>query len=248
MYFFTEQKTLKSKIGCIFENIIIRKADIILVANHYRAIIMKKYYNLKNIPIVFENIRYLQLDEKNIEEFEKKYEYLDDIKKFKIVSTSGYQETLLEKKLIDEISIMENVELFFIGVDKLKNDTKYKNIYFLPRVNLDELKIFLKKMDAGYVGYEIKNINTKYCASGKIYEYIYEELPILAYKNIPLKCFMEKNEVGVSGDNFGELIKVLQRNYPKYKENTLKFKKKIDFLRTDNINKVIREIHERIDV
>lgn len=234
MYFFKEQKTLKSKIGCMFENFIIKKATIVLTANHYRARIMKKYYSLKTRPIVFENIRYLEKKEISTE-IKDKYNYLNKLKTFKIVSTAGYEETFVEKKLVDEVADLEGIDLFFIGVEKRNNkEVVKKNIHFLPKLSLEELKIVLGKMDVGYVGYDIINLNTKYCASGKIYEYLYEELPILAYKNIPLKAFVEENKVGLSGDNFKELIKNLQNNYENYKKNTIKLKNKLEILKENN--------------
>ena len=242
MYFFEEQKTLKSKIGCIFEKIMIKKATIVLTANQYRARRMKKYYSLKTQPIVFENIRYLEI-EKISEELKNKYNYLDKFKTFKIVSTAGYKHTLVEKKLVDEVSELENVDLFFIGTEKINNREIFnKNIHFLPKLSLEELKVVLGKMDIGYVGYDIVNLNTKYCASGKIYEYLYEKLPILAYKNIPLKIFVEENKIGLSGDNFKELIEKLKNNYKYYKENTIKLKNELETLRKNNEKNITLEI------
>ena len=118
MYFFEEQKTLKSKIGCIFEKKLIKKANIILVANKYRARIMKKYYNLKLEPIVFENIRKLKDTQENIN-FENKYSDFFEENSFKIISTSGYQNTNIENQLIKAVLEMkENVKLYFIGNNK----------------------------------------------------------------------------------------------------------------------------------
>ena len=102
-------------------------------------------------------------------------------------------------------------------------------------------------MDAGYVGYDIINLNTKYCASGKIYEYLYEGLPILAYKNIPLKCFVEENKIGLSGDNFKELIKNLQNNYENYKENITKLKNELEILKDNNEKNVALDILNTIN-
>ena len=93
---------------------------------------------------------------------------------------------------------------------------------------------------------ETKNLNTKYCASGKIYEYLYEGLPILAYKNIPLKRFIEKYKIGVSGDNFNELINELESNYDKYKKNIERVKNKISELEKENILLVVQQIIQRI--
>lgn len=242
MYFFKDQHTLKSKLGCIFESKMIKKADVVMVANSYRARIIKNYYNLSYFPVVFENIRKLSDTEKKLD-FEKKYNYLKN-SKFKIVATGGFQNTPSENKLIDEILSLDMVEIYFVGNNKkinLSNEKKEK-VYFIDKVNLEELKYILKNMDIGYVGYEIINLNTKYCASGKIYEYAYEELPILSYKNIPLKNFIEEYKVGVAGENFKDLILELKDNYNLYKRNTLELKDKTEELEKNNILKVVNEI------
>lgn len=250
MYFLEEQKTLKSKIGCIFEKKLIKSANIILVANKYRARIMKKYYSLKIEPIVFENIRKLEDIQKEIN-FENKYSNFFRGDSFKIISTSGYQNTDIENQLIKAVLEMkENIKLYFIGnnkpIDQNLMAKDNKKIYFINRVSLEELKYILKQVDIGYVGYEIINLNTKYCASGKIYEYLYEGLPILAYKNIPLKRFIEKYKIGVSGDNFNELINELESNYDKYKKNIERVKNKISELEKENILLVVQQIIQRI--
>ncbi len=244
MYFFKDQHTLKSKLGCIFESAMIKRADAIIVANSYRAKIVKNYYNLKYFPIVFENIRKLS-DAKKYLDFEKKYNYLKN-NKFKIVATGGFQNTPSENKLINTILDLDMVEIYFVGNNKkmtFSNEKKGK-IHFIDKVNLEELKYLLKNMDIGYVGYEIVNLNTKYCASGKIYEYAYEELPVLAYKNKPLKHFIDEYKIGVSGENFKDLILELKDNYYLYKKNTLELKNKIEKLEKNNILKVVNEIEK----
>lgn len=246
MYFYEEQHTFKSKLGCIFEAKMIKKADILIVANEYRADIVKEHYKLSERPIVFENIRALPEIKMGINS-NKKYQHLKNYK-FKIVSTSGFQNTPSERQLIDAVLQFDDVELYFVGNNlpiKL-NENQQKKIHFIGRVPLEELKVILTYMQVGYVGYEIINLNTKYCASGKIYEYSYEELPILAYKNIPLKNFVEKYQVGVAGENFEELIVELRENYSKYNKNTLKLKSKINKIINKNLEKIKKQILSNI--
>ena len=138
------------------------------------------------------------------------------------------------------------MELYFVGnntkPNQILNEDELKRIHFIGRVPLEELKFILQHMDIGYVGYEIVSLNTKYCASGKIYEYAYEKLPILAYKNIPLKKFINEYRVGVCGDNFVELILELKNNYEFYKKNTLILKNKIEILEKQQLIEVIQKI------
>lgn len=247
MYFCREQKHLKSKIGCFFEYIMLKKVNIIIVANKYRARIMKKAYNLDKKILIFENIR--NFDDQKYEEMilEIKYEKLLERNTFKIISTSGYTGNSLDKNLIKFIEKAEgNYELFFVGkINKLKK-IEQKNIHYIDKIPFSELRFLLNKMNVGYVGYEIINLNTKYCASGKIYEYLNENLPILSHKNIPLKNFIKKYNVGVSGDNINELIKRLEQNPEFYKENILQFKKLNKKRIEENFIKVIQGIKEEI--
>lgn len=247
MYFCREQKYLKSKIGCFFEYIMLKKANIIIVANKYRARIMKKAYNLDKKILIFENIR--NFDDQKYEEMilEIKYKKLLERNTFKIISTSGYNGNSLDKNLIKFIEKAEgNYELFFVGkINKLKK-IEQKNIHYIDKIPFSELRFLLNKMNVGYVGYEIINLNTKYCASGKIYEYLNENLPILSHKNIPLKNFIKKYNVGVSGDNINELIKRLEQNPEFYKENILQFKKLNKKRIEENFIKVIQGIKEEI--
>ena len=60
LYFVKDAKRIVSKLGCIIEKPSIKKADLVICANSYRADIMKKEYNLSKQPIVFENLRKLE--------------------------------------------------------------------------------------------------------------------------------------------------------------------------------------------
>lgn len=247
MYFCNEQKYLKSKIGCIFEYIMIKKANIIIVANHYRARIMKKVYSLEKKILVFENIR--DFKEELFDTIVLKNKYKELLKKntFKIISTSGYSGNRIEKELIEFVKKNEiKYELYFVGIIEKEKIVKGENIHFIERVPFSELKFLLSKMNIGYVGYEIINLNTKYCASGKIYEYLNENLPILSYKNIPLKNFVKKYNIGVSGENISELVKKIEQNYKSYKKNITSFKQINKKQVEENFNKVITEIKEEI--
>lgn len=247
MYFYKEQRYLKSKIGCIFEYIMIKKANVIVVANQYRARIVKKIYSLEKKVLVFENIRNFNKQSFNKVLLENKYKELLRRDTFKIILTSGYTGNKIEKNLIKFIEESENkYELYFVGkIDKSKL-IENKNIYYIESVPFAELKFLLSKMDIGYVGYEITNLNTKYCASGKIYEYLNENLPVLSYKNIPLRSFIKKYDIGVSGENIEELIKKIEQNYKNYKKNILYFKKINKKREEENFNKIITEIKEVI--
>ena len=78
LYLFTEVKHLTGKIGCLFEEYMVKQADVVICANKERSKIMKKIYKLDKTPIVYENLRQLQYesdeDKKKAEEKLSHYE------------------------------------------------------------------------------------------------------------------------------------------------------------------------------
>ena len=60
LYLLREKKRLSSKIGCVFEAMMQRKADVIVSANEKRADVLQKELGLARKPLVYENLRMLQ--------------------------------------------------------------------------------------------------------------------------------------------------------------------------------------------
>jgi len=240
LYLFKEMNNLFGKIGSVFECYFIKKSNIIISANKYRAKIMTEIYNLKKPPLVFKNIRKLEYNNKKItEKFKSKYKKLLLKDKIKIVSTSG---CLLERNTVNLVSAMKKLnddkyDLFLVGncpkkdkekINEIVNKNNLKNIYFINKLNNNELKYFIRRCNIGVVSYHKKNLNNKYCASGKIYEYLNENLPVVTTENIPLKIICNKYKIGVSDDEFINGIKQVSKNYRYFKKNVKIFSDKIN--------------------
>ena len=60
LYLFDEVRHFTGKVGCVFEKVMTRKADIVICANNERAEIMKNRFSLTKRPLVYENIRQLE--------------------------------------------------------------------------------------------------------------------------------------------------------------------------------------------
>ncbi|RLD54245.1 MAG: hypothetical protein DRJ01_18285, partial [Bacteroidetes bacterium] len=75
-------------------------------------------------------------------------------------------------------------------------------------------------------------MNFKLCAPNRLYQAISRGIPVIVGNNPPMKSILEKTKSGVvlsdDGQNMINIIngiKYLQKNYSKYKENSLKTRK-----------------------
>ncbi|MGE4284624.1 MAG: hypothetical protein AB7G87_13060 [Clostridia bacterium] len=236
LYIIKDVKHITGKIGCIIEKFLYKKYDLLICANRERARIAKKLYNLTKEPLVYENIRKLDysltVDLGNLQE---KFKYFFSNDSIKIVSTAGYSLNRGGIKLIEEVgSLGDKFSLFIIGGGKEDEKKKFNslilenginNIFDVGRLNSDELKYFIRNCDIGAVFYHKQDLNNRYCASGKVYEFIFEGLPIVCTSNIPLKRFCKQYQVGISGDSFSDSIMRIVDNMEFFRSN---IKKMID--------------------
>lgn len=238
LYVIKDVKHMSGKIGCIIEKLLYRKYNLIICANRERARIMKKLYNLPLEPLVYENIRKLDYSTTfKAKNFQKKFSHFFANDSIKIVSTAGYSLSRGGKKLIEEIGLLgKKFSLYIIGggkdnekkiFDALVMNLGISNIFDVGRLNSDELKYFIQNCDIGVVFYHKRDLNNRYCASGKVYEFIFEGLPIVCSSNSPLKRFCNKYQVGVVGDSFSDCILKVVGNIEWYKANIKKAKSDI---------------------
>ena len=257
LYLINEVKHLSGKIGCIFERYLIKRSNIVICANKYRANIMKDYFNLTNMPLIYENIRRLTYTNNIImEDLDKRYNYFFNKNTIKIVSTSGCDINRTNDKLVESmLELGEDYELFLIGGSR-KNDIKVirniiktnnlNNVHLLCRLNIDELKYFLKRSQIGIVNYNQSDTNNKFCASGKIFEYLFEGIPVVTTENIPLMELCNKYKIGVSDNCYVSAIREVANNYSYFKENVMKYISKFNI--EENNNKLIKELNRLIKI
>src|SRR5699024_4955541 len=130
--------------------------------------------------IIFENIRILEGDS-NKNELDTKYK--DHFKsKYNLISTGGYSLSRRTDSLVESMRhLTDKFTLYIVGggpredkkfLDRIINKYKLKNIIFLDKVPMSELKYLVAKSQIGIVHYGDSDLNNKYCASGKIYEFI----------------------------------------------------------------------------
>lgn len=232
-----------------FEKNFLKLCDIVVAANIERANIMRRYFRLRETPIVFDNIH--RIDEPFDEDAcEKQYApYLKE-DAFCIVYGGGVHHTRMTYELASAVgSLGPRFRLIIAGASTQIEQEKfalmlkrnnYYNVYYIGFIPRNHWKFLLNKADASIVAFLQNTLNNIYCASGKMYESFFEGTPILATENPPLKKICRTYGVGVSNNNFIEGIIELTRNYNNYRKNVEKFRDNIDMnKRKDDFLKII---------
>ena len=255
LYLLNETKSLPGRIGCIFEKIMARRATVVICANEERAAIMKKEFGLKTDPVPYENLRQLQAE--SDEEWKKAEERFDNYfgeKALNIISSSGCSIQRTNDILIKNLSkINRRCRVFLVGdsdsreeqlIREIADNNRRDEVVILGKLNQTELKYLIKRCDIGVVNYGQYDTNNKYCASGKLYEFVFEGLPVITTSNPPLKRLCDTWGIGEADDLYYNGINKISDKYDDYvasvnsfaEQNTIK----------DNDRKLIEAIRERI--
>lgn len=251
LYLISERKGVFKKLLTKSEIKLMEKSDLVIVANKYRANLVKHLYKLKNKPIVFENIRKLNVNY-NSNKFNKKYKFNNE--KIRLIYTGGFEIDRKIDKLVEAMKELDNCELYIVGGGSKKDknillniikNNNLKNVYLYEKLPLDELKYLINNSHIGVVTYNDNTFNNKYCAPGKVYEFLFEGLPVITTENPPLKSLCQNSKIGESDNNFIEGIKKIIDNYQFYKENVNKYIKNTSI--EENRKKVINEIKRVIN-
>ncbi|NUU95867.1 hypothetical protein XO10_06195 [Marinitoga sp. 1135] len=230
LYLLSERKGFR-KLLTYSEIKLMKKADLVIAANEYRAKIMKDLYNLFDKPFVFENIRKIE-KVYNKDLYDKKYNSYFSNNKFNLIYTGGYEVERKTDLLVKSMINLKNCNLFIVGGGKdedkrilfnIIDQYKLNNVFLFDKLALDELKYLIDNSHIGIVTYNDDTYNNKYCASGKVYEFLFSKIPIVTSENPPLKELCEKFKIGESNNNFYLAIKKVLDNYDFYKKNVLRY-------------------------
>lgn len=248
-------KSIKSRLLKRLDNLdekYIKYADVTISANKERADIMKEHFSLPESPIVFDNIHRID-DEFDVEKCQNKYDKYFAKGCFHIVYAGGIQERRMTYELIDAVgklgdeyrlviagAIPEGLERFHT----ILREQNYSNIWYVGFIPRSEWRYLLTKAEASFVAFSTDTLNNIYCASGKMYESLFEEVPILTSENPPLKRLCVEERVGVSNNNYIEGLITLKNNYSYYKKNTRKYIEKVDY--DGRIESLYKEISKRL--
>lgn len=221
-------------IGCVIEKIFTRHSDVVIAANAFRAKIMVKMFGLKKTPLNYENIR--RLEYQNAEKRQKVEEECQEFfkeEKFRIISTAGCDLTRTTGKMVEAMKDLGDAfELLLIGdseeedeiiVRQKIRELELKNVKILPKMDQDHLKYFIENSQLGMVTYHQRDLNNKYCASGKIFEFLFEGKPVVTSTNPPLKEFCKKYQVGIAEDDYKTAISAISKDYKVWQEQVEQF-------------------------
>jgi len=228
----------------------IQKADFVFAANLERAMIMKDYFRLKKMPIIWDNVHRID-DDIDYSECEKKYDFLFKKQENIILYCGGIHENRGTFDLIRAVEKLgKNYRLIVAGTaseveknkfDRMFQESKSKNFNYVGFVSRSELRFLLKKCKISVSLFDFSCVNHIFCASGKVYEALFEGVPVLTSLNPPFKRLCEENCVGVSTNNFVEGIKRIINDYDYFTKNIKAYIKKIEY---DNRIIKLKEIIE----
>lgn len=245
------------KLGCVVEKIFTRRSDVVIAANAFRAKLMVKMFGLKQEPLNYENIRRLEYtsEEKRWQAEAECGEFFRE-EKFRIVSTAGCDMSRTTGEMLKAMQKLgDGYELLLIGGSDGEDEQAVRgmirqlgltNVKIFPQMDQDHLKYFIGQSQIGMVAYHQRDLNNKYCASGKIYEFLYEGKPVVTSTNPPLKEFCEKYKVGQADDDYAGAIAAISGNYGRWQDAVQRYVSRIRV--EDNNRRLAQQIRKRLGV
>ncbi len=234
LYVPKEVHHLEGKLGCIIEKRGIRRADIIICANEYRAEAMKKIYGLSEKPLVYENLRMLTYSsEERMRKEKERFSKYDVPGEYRIISTSGCSFSRMNDVLVRNLDrVRFPCRLFLVGSGSAEERENMRaliaergldNVEIIDQLDQDALKSLIGISHIGIVNYHQKDQNNRFCASGKVFEFLYEGLPVVTTTNPPLKQLCDEAGVGAADDSFCDGINAVIEDYEGYKKRVREF-------------------------
>ncbi len=230
LYLPKEVTHLAGKIGCAIEKRGIQRADILICANQDRANYMKDIFHLTQTPIVYENLRELAYSSEDARvAAEAKFAQYIVADEIRLISTSGCSVSRTNDVLVAHLNkVNSKCRLFLVGnntaadeaaIRQIIADKKLNNVEILGQLNQDELKYLISASHIGIVNYHQKDVNNKYCASGKIFEFLYEGLPVVTTTNPPLKRLCDEAHIGCADDLYYTAINQVVEHMDAYRDS-----------------------------
>ncbi len=257
LYIDRKPKSLKTFIAMhmnYFEKKYLRYANIVIAANVERAEIMKNYFHLNVTPIVFDNAHKID-DLYDTQACDKKYDKFFSDDAFCVLYGGGIGKPRMTFELAKAVGNLGNNYRLIIAGQSSESEKKqlysmiksnnYNNIFYLGFIPRNEWRYLLKKSEISVSVFTQDTVNNINCASGKIYESIFEGTPILTSENPPFKRICKNYGVGVSTIDFTNGILELQKNYQSYRKNVESYAKNLNV--EDRIDLLIKTLKEKIE-
>ena len=227
LYLRSEMTSFTSRVGCIFEEKLYKKADVIIAANDYRARRMQQEYALQKKPLVYENLRRLTYSpDADPAQLAQRFGDLLTGDGWRIISTSGCSLQRTNDKLVEAMAkVKRPCTLFLVGgstaqekaaIEALIRANDLHCVHILGQLGQNELKYLIDHCHIGIVNYGQYDSNNMYCASGKLYEFLYEGKPVVTTTNPPLLDLCRAWGVGEASDTYADAIDKVTGSYDDY--------------------------------
>lgn len=187
------------------EGFLIKKIDTMFVENDTRAKYNEELYGF--YPNVLHNYPFKQISQVQDKVDLHKMLSLPAGEKI-LLYQGGIQEGRGLDKLIQAFPKFKEGTLVFIGDGRIKEDLQQmvremgleNKIKFIPKVPLAELPKFTKN---AYLGFQVLNnvcFNHYSASSNKLFEYMMNEVPVVACNFPEIKKVVEENKIGITID------------------------------------------------
>ena len=236
LYRCESSNSLRNKIGTYIESCFLRFVDLVLCASVERVKLVRFLYKLRAKLVAIENNRrmdpgiHTMLSQEVVASYEEAIAGKNRSgRKVNFVSTDGFSEGRRSVDIIEACAGLRNdVNLFIFGKNQREAKTyiaenSIDNVFHLGAVDGHVLGSLLRKMDVGIVAYGSGDLNNKYCASGKIYEFLHLGIPVVTSDNPPLRKFTRNTGAGVSNENIRDGIIEIMKKLDRYKQQCDKF-------------------------
>jgi glycosyltransferase involved in cell wall biosynthesis len=187
----------------------LKKADLIIACNHYRAKIMVDEYGAARQPRIVKNaVQFRERDDQGY--LRKQFSNLESVVQKIAVYQGGISASRCIEPMLEALAMVSNptIGLALIGpcTDAYYNKIKLRigelgleqQAIILPPVDQRQLHPIACSADIGIVLYRNDCRNNFFCAPNKLQEYAMAGLAIIGAKNPPIESFIKKYEVGVT--------------------------------------------------
>lgn len=233
-------------------NKISKNAKVIVEAEYNRSHIIKAWWNLDKIPMIFPNKPYNFIDIRKNSEITSNEDVKILMKKLQNKKIILYQGNISRERPLDEyIKAVSELGDEYAFVMMINGENPYPNLKFDNFYCIHFIKppFHLEVTSHAYIGIlsytPIKNsysiLNTLYCAPNKVWEYSKFGIPMIGNDLPALKeLFLEYNNgiclKKLKKENIKEAIKMLEKDYDQYSQNSISFFNSVD------LKKVVKEI------
>lgn len=217
-----------------FERKIVKRVSLLICASEQRGKLMKEHYGLHSIPLTIPNISQLCIC--NDDECENILSNLSDFFSCPGITLVYAGSVASERHIIElldaAISLKPDYKLLILGRGDAAHQLRQKASEHIDLISLISdpipykcLGAVLSRCDIGYIYYPVTDMNNKYCASNKLYEYASVGLPVITNTNPTLVNEVSKAGIGVASNDFVSAIQQVSSHLSEYKDACQRFTK-----------------------